>query len=225
MGDPKHMDRTLRLVPPTNSPSAPKMIAKEQLFALLELAHDQYQAQYREAIASYSARFATSAPEVKAKVGYAPEPYCFFVFDLASGSVEPPDVSEVIVAPLHTDEVAAQVTPKLRVTLRPFAWNVVRLWSPMMPTKWPALESWTVKWLDPNDERTKVPDLSGIIHHVEEPQPFKGGFGTGIDFGSAPVEALKELLQLAESAGMRELTVDSIPLPPPGIHRLEMRKK
>lgn len=74
------------------------------------------------------------------------------------------------------------------------------------------LQAWLSKWID--DSEIRKPDdsgLSGVIHSIgwNHADPETGAWEITIDFGSAPVQSLLELLELLNSWGAREIYLDS----------------
>ena len=59
------------------------------------------------------------------------------------------------------------------------------------------LISWTSRWLDIEDERwVDSQEFQMVIHSVTPPTRTVNGFQISVDFGSAPLEAFDELVQL-----------------------------
>lgn len=99
--------------------------------------------------------------------------------------------------------------PGLSLALSPIAWNGVEIMIDMVPPL-AALEQWTLRWLDVND--THEDDERGyqsVIHSVTAPTTADGWTTFSVDFGSAPVVAVQELLQLLAEIGTTTVVMKS----------------
>jgi len=84
---------------------------------------------------------------------------------------------------------------KVKVEISPFVWNGCEFKLDKKPND--AYIIWARKWIDIDD--TKKPTTDGfqnVIHSVTFPQEVSGEWTMSIDFGSAPIEAFKELLDI-----------------------------
>lgn len=70
------------------------------------------------------------------------------------------------------------------------------------------LLKWFWRWFDENDDKEPGPDgLYGVVHYLSDPE-FEGDkLKFVVDFGSAPVEALNELVSVLVEMGARRLGV------------------
>jgi hypothetical protein len=69
--------------------------------------------------------------------------------------------------------------------------------------------TWIAKWLDINDERyVEDADFQGVIHNCLRPAVTPTGYTTAVDFGSAPVEALREFIAIL-APGARSIQMGS----------------
>lgn len=75
------------------------------------------------------------------------------------------------------------------------------------------LHAWLSKWIDDSESRKPDPDtgLTGVIHSIAWNQAGPDAWEITIDFGSAPVGSLLELLGLLGSFGAREILLESRP--------------
>ncbi len=99
------------------------------------------------------------------------------------------------------------------IALSPSAWHGIELYvaAPRVPE--PQLIAWAETWLDPEDLRT--PDdtgLQGVIHNIRRPEAVEGGYRLSIDFGSSPLTALHELLELVCAGGATRIDLGSFTL-------------
>lgn len=97
----------------------------------------------------------------------------------------------------------------LSLRLSPVAWNGVEI---MIDTgqSLERLEQWTLRWLDVDD--THEHDERGfqsVIHSVTAPTTADGWTTFSIDFGSAPLSAVEELLQMLVEIGATQVVMKS----------------
>ncbi len=96
------------------------------------------------------------------------------------------------------------------VYIRPFQWNDVRIrfklsekqprWDPIR--RW-YLEAFQIRF----DEDT--PEFHGAVHSIAGPEFIRGFWQIGLDLGSAPVESLRELLEVLGEMGAAQLQLSS----------------
>ncbi|BET65443.1 hypothetical protein ASA1KI_03610 [Opitutales bacterium ASA1] len=64
------------------------------------------------------------------------------------------------------------------------------------------LVEWTKRWLDVTDSRyVESAEFQEVIHNVRPPKKVEGGFEISVDFGTAPVAAFDELVQILSATG------------------------
>ncbi len=182
-------------------------------FAILDAGRTHYLSHYRRAIYEYRERFTPSSPEVLLDLpsSTSPLPYRLYRIDLASGAQSPPDLADLNTDP-HADlaSTSHEPVPGLQVILRTFVWNGLEFWASPAPKDEGALSHWVERWLDVNDDRPVDSDgLSGVIHSATQPELTEQGWSFSVDFGSAPMAALRELLVLLSDAGVTRLTLRS----------------
>lgn len=94
------------------------------------------------------------------------------------------------------------------VELQPFVWDWLSLEVQGLTEEKAskALIDWFNDWFDGDDENE--PDEAGlqqVVHFMSDPQVLAGGVKATIDLGSAPVEALEDLLFALSDAGAAQL--------------------
>lgn len=91
----------------------------------------------------------------------------------------------------------------MRLVVEALRWDIVVVHHDL--PKAPTLDSWFQRWFDPDDERhDPSARLGGIIHSLTvEPCCIS------IDCGTAPSEALRQLLEGIELAGAKRVTINS----------------
>jgi len=185
-------------------------------YAILDAGRSYYLECYRSSIAEYRARFDPSAAEVwiEASGSKVPRPYSYYRLDLASGAVSRPDLTDVNVDPNAIVAPARwQPLPGIRVTLSTFVWNGIEVRSRTAPEDSLCITPWFEKWFDVAESRTRDEDgLAGIIHSVTYPELTDTGWTFSVDFGSAALDAVRELLVVLRAAGLNELEMGSFHL-------------
>lgn len=92
---------------------------------------------------------------------------------------------------------------EMRLTVEALRWdNAVLHYSPEVHLQ---LERWFEHWLDPDDRRHDPTAKLGLVIHSLYVEP---GF-LAVDFGTAPGEALVQLIQEMEAAGVNLVVINS----------------
>ncbi|MET0637957.1 MAG: hypothetical protein ABWZ25_18135 [Chitinophagaceae bacterium] len=85
----------------------------------------------------------------------------------------------------------------IQVEIHPFVWNGCEISCNDFPQV--KYSEWAARWLDMEDSKDVGTDgFQNVIHSVTFPQLKNGKWTTSIDFGSAPPDALMELLEILE---------------------------
>lgn len=90
-----------------------------------------------------------------------------------------------------------------RLSMEQLRWNDVLIAHDLPAPPQSALESWFQRWFDPDDTRHDPNAAVGNVIHSLLIEPGV----VSVDFGTAPVEAFWELLDLLEEAGAKKLRV------------------
>jgi hypothetical protein len=95
------------------------------------------------------------------------------------------------------------------VAVSPFLWSELAVQTNVVLPAEP-VEQWALRWLDlegafSEDEH----GLKGVIHAVTRDDGTDGGTLLTVDFGSAPVDALAELMEIALASGASHVSVRS----------------
>ncbi len=84
-----------------------------------------------------------------------------------------------------------------RIEINPFVWNNCEIFIDNDLNDRDEFYEWIKKWIAIDDEYTQDENgFSGLIHNVTSPAADNGWITTAIDLGTAPVEALTELLEV-----------------------------
>jgi hypothetical protein len=99
---------------------------------------------------------------------------------------------------LAFETISFQWGGKLRVHLSAFQWDAMRL-RLRLPVRenvdWRPLEDWFLRWFKEEEEEQSDPEsLLGAVHYLSDPAAAGDEIHFTVDLGSAPVEALEELL-------------------------------
>jgi hypothetical protein len=94
------------------------------------------------------------------------------------------------------------------VEIEPFVWNGCEFTVDEKPNF--MFESWAKKWIDIEDNKEVPKDsFSNVIHSVTFPKQEGNKWTISIDFGTAPIEAFKELLTTLNRQGIKHVEVHS----------------
>jgi hypothetical protein len=170
---------------------------------LLELARDSYVGQFVDFVDKQSALFEQGAAEVKLQISGDSEFYRnYFCADFASNDddghvVELAPDEEVTFDPVEVS------LGEMDMTVTRLVWNDVTVTSNDRTLLASDFAEWFETWFDP-EETTFDPDtrFSACIHSLKVDSA-----QVTVDFGTAPVTALADLLMRFESLGCRSLTV------------------
>ncbi len=84
-----------------------------------------------------------------------------------------------------------------RIEINPFVWNNCEIFIDNDLNDWNEFHEWIKKWIAIDDEYAQDENgFSGLIHNVTRPIEENSRITTAIDLGTAPVEALTELLEV-----------------------------
>jgi len=98
----------------------------------------------------------------------------------------------------------------MSVVFYPVVWNAFEFRFPNIESDWAEFDRWYQKWLNLDDTNFRDSDgLSGVVHHAARPQIEGEMLVIPVDFGSAPVNAVIELLQVLATAGVQKVEVGS----------------
>ena len=98
--------------------------------------------------------------------------------------------------------------PPAIVYVAPFVWDDVSLQIGGLTEQeaGAVLAPWFMDWFDAEDANSPNGEgLFGVVHYVSAPRAEAGMVGFGLDLGSAPAQALEDLLSRLASAGARDI--------------------
>jgi hypothetical protein len=181
------------------------------LLALASAVRERYLEALLESLAAFTDEHQLSAPEVMFELQRdEPLPYRLYRADMAANNDGSPMVQDVNPSThLSFEPFGVEFTEGVTAAVNPFFWNDLGV---QINTTMPGepVEDWAMRWLDmedrsPNDEH----GLQGVIHSIVREDAVDGSTLLTVDFGSAPVEALRELIELALNAGASHISIYS----------------
>lgn len=176
------------------------------LVSALAPVRDKFVQQYDAWIAQMRKEHPSGAPELAVKLG----PHTGLVrqlyrVDYAIGLGTPPEFREMqLVSNLAFAPWSGQVG-SLMLNLNPFRWNGVVVDLETMNWNEDLLLPWFDKWFGIINEELRAPEAersSGLLHAVT-----LDGSRVHVDLGSAPADAIAELIALAQQHGAAQATV------------------
>jgi hypothetical protein len=181
------------------------------LFALAEQVRTHYLKALLGSLAEFKAGHSPSAPEAMFELPReCALPYRLYRADMAAnvdGEAKLQDVNTS--SHLSFEPFDLDLGGGLSATVQPFAWNDVGITANIRLPDDP-VESWAMRWLDLEDEHTDDENgLQAVIHSISRDDVGTDGTRLAVDFGSAPVEALEELLDILRASGASRVTVHS----------------
>ena len=102
---------------------------------------------------------------------------------------------------------------ELSVTIEPFQWNWLQLQTTAAPAadQWRVMQQWYLKWFGESDPA--MDQLAGAVHFFDDPRIDGAEIELTIDMGTAPVDALEELLDAAGALGAEAVRIGHFPRP------------
>ena len=181
---------------------------------VLDHVRDHYLTGYIQRIAEYKKEFDPSSPEVLLEVGGREDqhlPYRLYRVDLASGAVEPPNLTEFNHdSHLSFKPIDFKINNKLSGSLNAISWNGVEFDTICFDPNAKLLSDWALKWIDIEESHTQNKyDLGGYVHSITYPKKTGEKCTFSVDFGSAEKESFYELMDVFIALEITELTVHS----------------
>ena len=167
---------------------------------------------YLDAITSFKKQHEQTEVEALANVlgvEGRPEIFRWRRFDLVDQAPEPPQVANFNPATHINFEPQSMVwQKKLKVRLEPIAWNDVGFECTGLNMNKSQLAHWAERWMDPENKRpVDNHGLGGRIHAVTFPNKKVNRLEFFVDFGSAPIQAFQELLQVLLLADTKKVRI------------------
>ncbi|EJL72223.1 hypothetical protein PMI12_03964 [Variovorax sp. CF313] len=95
---------------------------------------------------------------------------------------------------------------RMRIALHPFVWDRVQIRANGVPKQIEPLTAWAIRWIDLGDANAVATGKEQtVIHSVVYPSVEKGRWQTEIDLGTAPSEAVVDLLKALDQMGLTHI--------------------
>ncbi len=170
---------------------------------LLELARDSYVGQFADFVDRQAVLFGKGAAEVKLQISGDSEYYRnYFCADFGSGEDDGHIIELAAEEEVTFDPVEVSLG-NMDMTINRLVWNDITIVSNDRTLLAGDFAEWFETWFDP-EETSFDPDtrFSACIHSLKVDST-----QVTVDFGTAPVTALADLLMRFESLGCQSLTV------------------
>lgn len=188
------------------------MSTQQNLQRYLNNIRNHYLNIYLDAIKGFKQRHEQAEVEALASVNGVqgqPEIFRWRRFDLVDQASNPPGIAN------FNPETHVSFAPesftwqrKLKIRFEPLAWNDVEFECTGLNMAKSQLEHWAVRWLDPQNKRpVDNHGLGGRIHALTFPQKKVNRQVFYVDFGSAPVQAFQELLNVLTLADVKKVRI------------------
>jgi hypothetical protein len=187
-------------------------VTNRRLVELAAGAHDSYLRHYRAVLAKERGAHERVVAELLIEPGGNSDTLVrrLLRVDVIWGDVAAPHIIAVQDTPVATDQAALVAPGPPPLEVFPFVWNACEFIWPSPVAFGQEFENWYERWMDLPECRSEDDDgLSGVVHSVTSPGARAGGWGIEVDFGSAPVEAMLELVQLPAFANAGSTRVGS----------------
>jgi hypothetical protein len=181
------------------------------ILALAAAVRESYLRAFFESLDTFSAQYADAATELLFELP-SDEALPFLVqrADLMADLDGEPQIQQVATTThLGFEPFGVELAEHLTVAMQPFVWNEVALRANIaLPVE--PVENWALHWLDLEGQMSRDEHgLLGVIHAVLREDEMDGSTLLTVDFGSAPVDALRELVELAFSSGATHVSFHS----------------
>jgi len=172
-------------------------------------ARDRYVSFYRRTIGNLR-----NAPNFAAELLVQPNgrndpvPFCLMRLDAIHGDTGEPEIKRIADGIERVPMASFVLSDGLEIRQEDFSWEALRLTFSMEAFEVQTVSDWLRKWLDTDE--TREPDswgLSGVVHDFAWSHAEPDTWRLDLDFGSAPMSALEELLTLLSAAGVRHVSV------------------
>ena len=106
--------------------------------------------------------------------------------------------------------LVVQIGRNFEADLYAFRWDAasVTVFARQSQPNWDPVRRWFLEWFQ--SRYTEVaPDLYGAVHRLEGPREVPGGWTFLVDFGSAPVAALMDLISAMAETGAARMRIQA----------------
>jgi hypothetical protein len=181
------------------------------LLALASAVRERYLEALLESLVKFMGKHRPSAPEVMFELQRQEAlPFRLYRADMAANVNGAPRMQDVNPSShLGFEPFGIEFSEGATAAVHPFVWNDVGVQiNVTMPSD--PVEEWAMRWLDMEDKSAKDENgLQSVIHSVVREDAMDGSTTLTVDFGSAPVEALQEIIELAFACGGTHVSIRS----------------
>jgi hypothetical protein len=192
--------------------------AKQQrsIMQRLDAEREHYLSVYLRGISEARDKHDVAVPEVKIETTKEKlrKPYRYYTLDIFCRRGDKSGPIEVNLAAARAFRPVSENWQGLDVTLHPFVWNGLEFRLDGDLADEAGLLAWMDKWMDVPERKPKDENrLSQIVHNVTQPERTPGGWSFSVDFGSAPLDAFVELIDVVRASGTKRLELGSFDYP------------
>lgn len=96
----------------------------------------------------------------------------------------------------------------LSATIAPFHWDAaeVRVEARQLRPSWSPLRHWFLEWFQSRYAEV-APDLDGSVHAIDGPRQTEQGWEFLVDFGSAPVQCVPDMIEALATTGASRVQI------------------
>jgi hypothetical protein len=182
----------------------------------LDAGREVYMSAYRQALSKAAKGHDAAVPEVKVEATEEKlrKPYRYYTLDIFCKRAEKSHPIEVNLASANAMAPVRENWQGLDVTLHPFVWNGLEFRLDGDLADDARLVAWMDKWMDVAEKKPKDRNrFSQIAHNVTQPEKRQAGWTFSVDFGSAPLDAFVELVEVVRATGAKRLELGSFDYP------------
>jgi len=203
----------------------PKVVARERrarrkpqrsIMQTLDAERENYLSVYLRAIGEAGRANDVALPEVKVESAREKfrKPYRYYTVDIFCRRGDKSRPVEVNLASARQRAPVSENWQGLDVTLHPFVWNGLEFRLDADLADDAPLVAWMDRWMDIAEKKPKDKNrLSQIVHNVTQPARTRAGWSFSVDFGSAPLDAFVELIDVVRASGAKHLELGSFGYP------------
>lgn len=172
---------------------------------LLEKVREHYVSALSAAFAEFTSQHSPSVAELllEPNGSTVPVPYRYIRIDMGTNGPSGPKLVDLnLDQHLAFDPWLCDVRGGLHMQIYPMVWNGIEFMCSKPPDSLEPLTGWVNRWLDTEDSfESNDGQFQGVIHSTTYPETTEHGWSFSVDFGSAPVSALDELLDILHRSG------------------------
>jgi hypothetical protein len=189
---------------------------ERSIMEMLDAERENYRSVYLQALCEARGQHDVAMPEVKVHTTLEKfrEPYRHYTLDILCRRGDRSGPIEVNLTAASAFAPVSETWQELDVTLHPFVWNGLEFRLDGDLADDARLVAWMDRWMDIGEKKPRDENhLSEIVHNVTQPGRTQGGWSFSVDFGSAPLDAFVELVEVVRASGAKKLELGSFGYP------------